>query len=394
MKKYIYSRSSGASFNKLIKSFFIDYIILILLNVVVAFMSFFACVNSSVYKNHNEIINVQIKRMMEITDEAKLSDQDNDGNLLSLNDMYKKWAIGHILLSYQENEQQFNEAGLNDINSNEIIKDKYYPITIANDYLANIYCNYLPSLDEKVLDYKGLSGKEYYKKVLTDLNVDTSMFNMNRDYPTLKVSFAINLYNYIVLEKQMDNPEGLSANTMLSDLFTKTFEYNSKIVQSLSLYQNEYLKYQESYTYLAKLSNRIYLYSFSFTFCILFIVIPLILNDHYSLGNRISGVIVCDLNEKKLNLGQLVLRLILNYIISLSSIFIVALVVGGINAITQPLFQILNYNITMMSFILLSLIIAFINFIISYIRDDKKTLIDILSNSISLDTDLLKVNHN
>lgn len=173
MKKYIYSRSSGASFNKLIKSFFIDYIILILLNVVVSFMSFFACVNSSVYKNHNEIINVQIKRMMEITDEAKLSDQDNDGNLLSLNDMYKKWAIGHILLSYQENEQQFNEAGLNDINSNEIIKDKYYPITIANDYLANIYCNYLPSLDEKVLDYKGLSGKEYYKKVLTDLNVDT-----------------------------------------------------------------------------------------------------------------------------------------------------------------------------------------------------------------------------
>lgn len=394
MKKYIYSCNSIAAFKKKIKAFFIDYIILVLLSVVTTFVSIFLCVNSSNYQTHEEIINVQIEKMIDITKNANLSDKDENDELLTLNDMYKKYAIGHILLSYELNTQEFIENGLDAINQNENIKDKYYSINTSNDYLAYLYYHYLPSLDNNPINYDGLNCSDYYKNVLKNVNDDVSMFDMNKDYPTLKVSFAIDLYNYIVLEKQMDNPSGLSANTNFANLFTKTFEYNSGIVQSLSFYQTEYQIYQKSYNYLSKLMNYIYLCNYLFGTLLLFLVVPLINKDYYSLGNRISGIIICTTDEKKLNIKKLLLKSLFDFILNLSSIFIVSFVIGGTSAITQSLFTIGAFNITLMTIITLSLVFLIINFVTSHIRNDNRTLVEIIIKTTCLDTDLLKIDYN
>lgn len=394
MKEFIYTDDAYISFGKKIKRYFINLIIMILVGILLTLLNVSICTNADYYQKNNQVVNTKIEKMLELTSDAYLSKKNSEGELLSLNDMYKEYATGHILLSYECNQVEFNQKGVNDLYNNEKIKDKYFAIDSSKDYLANLYYNYLPSLGDEYFDFEGLSTSEYYKKVLRETNKDLSMFDLEKEYPTLKVEFAICLYEYIVLEKTMDNPDGLNANTVFADIFTKTFDYNSALFQGLDFYQVEFKEYQNSYQKLVNLINFTYFISYSESFVLLFVIIPLFFKNRLSLGDLVGGFVVINNENKKLTFVQRLINILLDYLLYFDSIFIIAFVIGGTTAISFSLFKIGNINISLMSFIVITLIFAFVNYLVSYIRKDKASIKDVLSSSIYLYKDEIKFSPN
>ena len=73
--------------------------------------------SNSYYSNkNNEIVNVQIEKMLQMTEEANLSDKDKDGNLLELNDMYKK--LTSIIYTTSSFGGEINKIDLPQSNTN------------------------------------------------------------------------------------------------------------------------------------------------------------------------------------------------------------------------------------------------------------------------------------
>ena len=385
MKRYIYSSDALITSKKNIKVYITNFVFMLFIGIIINFLGAFYMSNSDYYNKNNEIVNVQIEKMLQMTEEANLSDKDKDGNLLELNDMYKKYAIGHILLSYELNEDEFNNLGYYDLKV-----EGYYKINIEEDYLANFYFNYLPSLDNNPLDYNGLSNSEYYKKVLNDLNKDLSMFNLDEEYPSLKTSFAIELYKYIVLENKMDNQAGLDANTLFADIFTKTFNYNSQVFQSLDFYSIEFDIYNEAYQNLVDSINLVFVMCYVITFTLLFILIPLFNRGHLTLGEILSGVVVCSYYEENAKWWQFIIRGVIHFILYFPVLFFICFLLGGTNAITSNIF-IGNFHFTLLGVIGITLLIYIVNIFVSTIRKDKRTLIELLSNTMCLDCNELKV---
>ena len=137
MKRYIYSSDALITSKKNIKVYITNFVFMLFIGIIINFLGAFYMSNSDYYNKNNEIVNVQIEKMLQMTEEANLSDKDKDGNLLELNDMYKKYAVGHILLSYELNEDEFNNLGYSSLKV-----EGYYKINIEEDYLANFYFNY------------------------------------------------------------------------------------------------------------------------------------------------------------------------------------------------------------------------------------------------------------
>src|SRR5574344_1640323 len=198
MKKFIFNKDKYATFSKKISSFCIDFIIVLIFGCLFAYGS--VNINKSLdsYKESANLVDKKISLLNQYTFEAKLSDIDSEGNIVSTNDMYKKYAISHILLSYDNNIEYFAANGINNLHENSNIKDKYVSISVNTDSLAYFYCVYLPNLTGEVNqpDYKGLTPYEYYKNIIKDNTNDYSMFDFADEYPTLKPEFAVGLYSY------------------------------------------------------------------------------------------------------------------------------------------------------------------------------------------------------
>lgn len=373
-----------APFNKKLKAYFIDFGSIILLSLLICIISISIFINSTYYKKQDQTINNQIDIMLKLTKEANLSDEDENGNILDLNDLYKKYAIGHILLSFNIDPTSFTNSNYTDIKNHEQIKDKYFPIDVKTDYLANIYYNYFPNLNGEFNQPKYTDASTYFKEVLTTVNKDLSCFNMNLTYPTLKGEFAVSLYEYIVLEKKVDNQKGLDNNTLFADIFTKTFSYNSEQFQKLTFYQKEYNIYYSSYQSLAYITNLIYVLSYTISFVILTIFVSIMNKNHITLGYKLTSLKLHSIRDKKIKFYQIVLKFLFEYLISFSSIFIISLLIGG-NALTFPLFNISTFNINLFSFTILSFILLSANILTSYIKKDKRSLSELLSNTIYID---------
>lgn len=386
MKKYEYSSDALITSNKNFKVYFINFIFMLFIGIILTFVMSFYGSNSTYYNENNDIVNIQVEKMLSLTNEAHLSEVDKKGNVLSLNEMYKKYAIGHILLSYELNEEKFNEKGIDDI-----VVEGYSKITIESDYLANLYYNYLPSLYDNPIDYKGMSGSSYFKKVISEINNDVSMYNLEEEYPSIKVEFAIELYKFIVLEEKMDNKEGLDANTLFADIFTKTFEYNSNVFQKLDFYIAEYNIYSEAYQNLVNYINIIYFGCYFVSFLIVFVFVPFVNRKHVPVGELLSRIVICDYYEEKAKGWQYLIRTLISFILYLPVLFIVCFLLGGTKAIYSVLFSIGSIHVNMLSFILIASIIIIINFAVCSIKKDKRSLVDVLSNTMCLNEEELKI---
>ncbi len=333
MRKFIICKDETIGLQKRASAWLIDFILIIILGIFFLNITIPLSEKTNAYKNANSIIDEKINIMSDLACEAKLIIKDEEDNILDDEMMYKQYAIGHILLSYDLNKEYFNENGIVDLENNELIKDKYEKITPLNDPLAYFYYEYLVN-NVSDINYEGLSKEDYFKKVLLDNNLDLSIFDMTYSYPSLKKEIAISLYTYIILEEKIDNTEGNKNNTILVDIFTNTYKANRTLFESLDIYQAEYLIYQENYQILVNKMNINYIISYSLSFIIIYILIPLLMKEKITIGYRFNKLFVDN------NLKSKIIRKVFDYVINYSSIFIIAMFVSGTNALILPLFNI------------------------------------------------------
>lgn len=390
--KYEYTEDESASSMEKAKAYLFDVVILLLLGVIALMGVITIHQNLPSFKKQVNKVETQIKVMNEMTEEAKLCELDKNGKPISLNDMYTKYAISHILLSYDNNEAYFNEKGISNLHEHENVKDKYSSITVETDCLANLYVNYFPNLKGEFNqpDYGGVSPILYFKNVLISENENLELFDMEQDYPVLKRDYAFRLCEYIIFEKRMDNLQAQRNNDLFADIFQKTFKHNSELFQELTFYQTEYAKYEEGYKELSIGIVIDILISYLITALILFVLIPLLFKDGGTLGQHFANLRVFSLTSDKMRVCQKLLRALLNIVIYFPSIFLVAFLITGTNALLNTLFMIGSFAVDMMDIIYVIGALGIANALVSYIKKDKRSIVDISSQSFVAHKDFIK----
>lgn len=390
MRNIVFSNNAASTNNKKALAWFIDFVLIMVSTVFTSILIIDINKTLPQYKECVSVVERQIETMNSLTREAKLSSFDEDNRQLSLEKMYREYAIGHIILSFNQNKELFISEGI-DLTNSELIKN-HDAITPEIDPLAYLYYYYIPRLDGDYNqpDYGGLTVEAYYKNILCSKNEDLSIFNMDKYYPVLKPNAAINLYDFIILEHKNDS-DGAKNNAILADIFVTTHQYNCEVFSNLSFFQSEYLVYANSYQKLTAQINIDYIISFSISFIFIVLIPNLTFKNGRSIGKVLAGISIASYNEKKMNAIQNGCRLICDYVLHFGSLFITSFFVTGTNAIILPMFKIGNFGFNLISVILVIIILGVINCIISMIKRDKRSAVDLITNTISLVTNELSL---
>lgn len=383
MRKYIFEKDLKVNLSKRVWAWLCDFILLVILGCIFSSLTISINKNLECYKTATATVNSQIELMNNMIFDAGLSSKDEEGNILSQDDMFRKYAIGHILLSYDNNKEFFEENGYTNLHQNEKIKGKYESISPQKDCLSYLYIFYFPSLEGNYnqSSYGGLTGNEYFKFVLNSVNKDLSMFDMDKEYPILKPIASVNLYSFIV-EENKDNNIGITYKNTLADIFVKTYEHNVSLFQKLTFFEKEYNIYSENYHSLVVQVNVDHVISYSFAFLIVYILIPLILRNDITIGRKLNKFVVGSNDEKQIKWYQFIIRKIGDYFFNFSAIFLIAFFMTGTNSLMMPL--ILsgnNFNINQYLFISIFTFLGIVNALVLYLKKADSSLIDIISGT-------------
>lgn len=372
MKKYIFDKNYICSFSTKLSAYLIDFVILILLSFLLTFSINKIYQNSNSYNVINTEITLKVEKMNQYTSEAKLTTFDENKNLKSINDMYKDYVFMSILKSYDLHEEVFNKENIKDLHNHEEFK-KYESISYENDNLAYFYTRYIPSNEDIKFNFEGKSPEIYYKYLFIKINGVLDPYEFLSDYPTLKSKDAIKLYNYYINDKK----ENIDVDNALYKIFTTTLSHSAKIFYEFPFYKTLYDQYQSEYQILVNNTNYILIGAYSLSFIITFIIPLFIFKNNQTFGKKIMRIIVISKNDKKLNIFNSILKVVLHYFLSFYTIVLSSIFITGIQSIT-------HVNKVLTSLLIFSFAFVIVDLLVGLFSKLNRSLDDLLTNSITI----------
>ena len=256
MQKEVYSKYKNevpATFGRRAESSLIDSLILIVISFLIIISGVEILGVTSFYKDWNNQLNEARIACYKIEEEAKLYEfKDNeDGQYLNLvqpEETFEDYALRQILFTYESDSENFLKL----INQSEISNPKgLTKASYETDNLAYFFSVYVPEFNDyegasnDLIDMGGLSGQEFYYKILNDNSVDTTMYELDYDnytLPMLKTEYAANLYRYLFLGES-NFQVGLTSYNLLAKNYQNMWNLAVDELINSSRYQVHYQKY-------------------------------------------------------------------------------------------------------------------------------------------------------
>ena len=372
-----------ANIFKKISKYFLDALFMLLVSVVINFASIDILNNVEPYKETKIQLNQNVDEIYSIENDAKLADYislDNKDTQepISRADMLKKYLSRQLSLSIAlDDGDQFK---LNNITSYE---DKYGSANIDNDYLAHFYLVYIKN-NPGLVDVPSNDYFKYFFNTVLNTKETTNYYKYrDNDIPYLTSDIGYKLYSYYINKENND-----IGKTIYDNIYQK---FNTTLDSSINVlylkdtnFKNNYNLYKANYNQLTIYSIITLFISYSISFLILFIIIPLF----FKKKDISSFILKLELRSMKENekvktyqylLNRLVLFITLFWIILLASLFNI-----GFSGLSITLFNIGSLNINLLYFVFLSMIISIISLIGGIINKERRLLSELVSSSIYL----------
>ena len=367
-KNYSYSSDFKAPFSKKFASDAIDLVLIFILSTLLAFVGYFSFTNTSYYHNQVSYVNEQVDAINDLAIDAKLASLDEEGNLEDNVTLFNDYLDSHILLSYSLNSSAFNEKGIDQTIIDEHIKN-ISAASYENDSLGFFYVHYLDefngktTVDEKKIEFVNLLSEQDNAKEL---------YNLEEDFPSLKVEIAIEAFNYLYLSSATSE-----VYEQLGNIFINVLNNSISMFQTLPEVIALYDEYDLAYASILDIINIILTIAFVISFLLIYLLPSFFMQDAQSIGKRVNKVIIANKEDKKVKVSNLIIRHILTFINYFFIVFFVAFFISGVQSLMYASFPFFIFP-------LISFILCLINVTFALFSKNVNSLTDIVSGSIYL----------
>lgn len=371
-KNYIF-----AGISKRIYTFLFDALMVFILAFVLNLA--FAPVLQSlpVYSEKNALVNQKVNELYNIEEEAKLIDFENlsgekQDTPIDMPQMFQKYIYQQVALSYQKDSD-------GDFKNNNIVIEeyKYGVASKENDALAYLYTTFIPNHpNQGMIDLNKDPISYYVDEILLKTINDKTLFIVDDGYPYLNSKVGVSLYNH-VFEDNLESKEGRANLGILQTYFHDVMDSSFKILKDYIPFKDNFLLYYNNYNILITYNTSFQTIVFVSTFLILMIILPLCLKGK-TLGNLVFKTVFFDSNDEKASLLKTTLKKMPDFVLMFWVNFLVCVLTTGASSLTATLFSIGNFNVTLFSFISLSFILMIVDVIVGAIKQDKRTLSEVI----------------
>lgn len=367
-KNYSYSSDFKALFSKKFASDAIDLVLIFILSTLLAFVGYFSFTNTSYYHNQVSYVNEQVDAINDLAIEAKLAMLDEEGNIEDNVTLFNTYLDSHILLSYSLNSNAFNEKGIDQTIIDEHIKNQSIA-SYENDSLGFFYVHYLDefngktTVDEKKIEFVNLLSEQENAKEL---------YNLEEDFPSVKVEIAIEVFNYLYLSSTTSE-----VYEQLGNIFINVLNNSISIFQTLPEVIALYDEYDLAYASILDVINVILVIAFTVSYLFIYLLPTFFMQDAQSIGRRVNKVIIASKEGKKVKVTNLIIRYIFTFINYFFIVFFVAFFISGVQSLMYASFPFFIFP-------LVSFILCLINVLITLFSKKINSLTDIISGSIYL----------
>lgn len=367
MNRFDYFKDEETSkTSKRILGYFIDSLMIIIVSIILIFTAGFPIlVNNKQFQQDSDTLNNCISEIYNTQADTKLVSLDKTQDQPTLNSqdvIVKEYLNKQIALSYSKDQTKFAEASI-------VIESTQEIATYENDNLAYYFTTYKYENNIEVEDYGELSPKTYFiEKILKANGGDNYYVFDNEELPYLKAEIAVEAYQYI-----NNKTQDVSTFNDLSGFYASIANLGLKELSSIEAYANAYDEYLTVFNNMANVQNLVMFIAFLIAFIIVIVLPTTIFGNGTTLGRLLSKT---RLVYKKKNVGFMILRLVLELVLYMSSLLVINMFTFGFITFTSNIGP-----IPTMILILIPLFLSIIDVGIVGFTYNKDSLFDIIART-------------
>ncbi|MDY2914076.1 MAG: hypothetical protein SOV58_05575 [Candidatus Enteromonas sp.] len=376
----------------------LDSLLIILLSF--AFMILSANIAGNVPSYSSEIETIHAKRveMYELQEETKLyaypvleNGKKDYSTPISQNQVFQEYCLSHVLYSYETHSAEWDslfplpeDRPVEKIQEMGISKADY-----QNDRLAYFYVTYAKTHNENgdlFLLQPGESYESHYKTALQNASkgADWDYRLGSEELPVLKTEFAHRLYRYVVFSE--GGQDGLNAYNFLIAQYQGLFDDAGKMLFQSAPYQAIYQDYLDSYGFCSRVVSLFSVLSYLLAYSLLMLLPSLLTKYRVSIGLLVFKGVVLHQERLDASFGQILLRVLAGVFSFFPTMLFSCYLAGGLQSgWMYPLFSIGGAGISLFNITVVSFVFPIINLLLVLIRSDKRSMMELLSNTVVVD---------
>ena len=350
------------------------------------------------YKGQMETITTSRKEMYLIQEETKLFEfkTKEDGskdyeNLLSQNDLFRKYALSNILYAYDLNKEEWDAAYAKE-SDNPYSKQSEYNVESAsygNDLLAYFFVTYAQNNNENDNLFALSEGESYpshYKTVLRNHSkgAEWEYYLGSDQLPSLKIATAYSLYRYTFFNE--GGQSGLNSYNFLISQYQGVLEEAENILFNSARYQASYQTYKASYASCSYIVSLFSFISYVLTFLLLTVLPSLLFKEGQTIGLFLFKAAIINKEGLEASKKEILLRCLYCFFSFFPVMLFSCFFAGGLNSgWMYPLFTIAGQGVSLFNLTIISFLFPIANFLTSLIRGDRRGLGELMSQTTIID---------
>ncbi len=351
------------------------------------------------YQSEIETINARRNDMYRLEEETKLFEfgKNDDGSvnydsIVNQNDVFQKYALSHILYSYDLHRDEWNAKYTKESDNPYSIQEKYgvESASFSNDYLGYFYVNYAKDNNENNNLFALENGESYishFKSVLLNHSkgAEWSYFEDSDKLPCLWASYAHTLYRYLFFDE--GGQSGLTTYNFLMSQYQGVFEEASNILFHSNRYQTMYSEYKEAYGNCSRIISLFSFVSYLVTFLLCYLLPILLFKNGQTVGLFLWKGAIIHHEGLDVSKGQLLLRALVSFFSFFPIMLFSCYFAGGLNSgWMYPLFSIGDKGISFFNITVMLFVVPIANFFTMLINKERRSLTELASGTMVIDT--------
>lgn len=373
-------------------SFFIDFVVFLLVGYLLSLGFLPLMKNSSSYQEAENKVQEEIRyynnyiedtHLVSFIDDEKTTRKDDD--ILIFENLSKA-----IYFSYQTFEEKNEVHQFSDfIITSDSKFAAYGPASLTNDDLAYFYTQYVPTIQKTekhpgtIIEFQG-NNPAYY---LNNLYKNSAMgeyfsYGEMNSMPVMYSNISYSLFVYLTQKKNDVNESTYNAGENYYSTFYSAYRSLLQSAESLCVkdepyYTEHYLPYREEIAKQGRLLNIAVLISLVLSYLLSILLPKLIFRHDQTIGRKCLSLYVADPEGGNPKPYFSVLQSILGIFGYLPSLFLFYML-PPFNGVFDPLFTPFVGNIALIWFIAIPAFLVMVNYIPSLFFADRETLLEML----------------